>query len=65
MQLEIGSFRIVNADYVSSLSAEVNTITDETKKAEYVKKIKDMYGVLSESEKANVVGYDAFAEANP
>ena len=65
MQLEIGSFRIVNADYVSSLIAEVNTITDETKKAEYVKKIKDMYGVLSESEKANVVGYDAFAEANP
>lgn len=43
----------------------MSTVADEAKKAEYVKKIKDMYGVLSETEKANVTGYDAFAAENP
>jgi lipoprotein len=65
MELEIGNFNLVTADYVSSLIAEMSTVADEAKKAEYVKKIKDMYGVLSETEKANVTGYDAFAAENP
>lgn len=65
MQLEITNFRVLNADYVTSLIKEADSIADEAKKAEYVQKIKDAYGVLSDEEKAAVVGYDDFAAANP
>ena len=33
MELEIGNFNLVTADYVSSLIAEMSTVADEAKKA--------------------------------
>lgn len=60
MQLEFSDIFVVTADQVSALIAEYAGLTDETLKAQYEQKITDLYNILPEEEKANVVGYDDF-----
>ena len=57
-QFNISIAAIIVLAYV--LIEKYNALTDETAKAELKQKINDVYGILSETEKAAVVGYAAW-----
>ena len=63
MDIMMTSVTYATPGYVSGLIEEYNALTDETAKAELKQKINDVYGILSETEKAAVVGYEAWNAA--
>lgn len=60
MDIMMTSVTYATPEYVSGLIEKYNALTDETAKAELKQKINDVYGILSETEKAAVVGYAAW-----
>ena len=63
MDIMMTSVTYATPEYVSGLIEKYNALTDETAKAELKQKINDVYGILSETEKAAVVGYEAWNAA--